>query len=213
MAGDYTRKEIDSLLASMKNDYINRDNALKNDYTSKINSLSSSLTSNYYTKAQAEKRFVLNHYQNGTLAMGWDGSEMHTFFNGSEIDGGGGGGGFPDLNKPISLYLQKSYHDNPGQIDTQYATIAFAGVSGFGISYYANTVRFKQATWCRRTIYSSGSHWTGSSDHGSSAITSGVFYSWAPFPKGRTFSIYSEIAGDIVGSSMHVEDVVCYPAK
>ena len=55
MAGDYTRREIDTLLANMKNDYINRDNALKNDYTSKYNSLSAKF-GEYYKKTEVDTR-------------------------------------------------------------------------------------------------------------------------------------------------------------
>lgn len=45
MAGDYTRKEIDNIVSS-----------LKNDYNSKINNLSNKLTNDYYTKSQTDSK-------------------------------------------------------------------------------------------------------------------------------------------------------------
>lgn len=45
MAGDYTRKEIDNLLASMRN-----------DYNTKINNLSNRLSNDYYTKSQTDSK-------------------------------------------------------------------------------------------------------------------------------------------------------------
>lgn len=51
MAGNYTRREIDNLLASIRNDYNNKDNALKNDYVNRDNALQNDYTSKYNTLA------------------------------------------------------------------------------------------------------------------------------------------------------------------
>lgn len=50
MAGDYTRKEIDAMLTAMKNDYINRDNALKNELQADYNKKISDMQTEYSKK-------------------------------------------------------------------------------------------------------------------------------------------------------------------
>lgn len=108
MAGDYTRREIDNLLAGIRNDYNNKDNALKNDYTSKYNTLANRLNG---------KEFVKNRTPNYDLNLryekkaGDDAFKLHAYNGNTEIPlaSQGGGGSFPDFANGVVVQLPASF--------------------------------------------------------------------------------------------------------
>jgi len=83
MAGNYTRKEIDNLLADMRN-----------DYTTKINNLTNRLNNDYYTKSQVDSKIsnfirLEDVDKSATLPAG---KALYVYLNGQKLplvpDGG-----------------------------------------------------------------------------------------------------------------------------
>ena len=102
MAGDYTRREIDNLLASIRNDYNNKDNALKNDYTSKYNTLANRLNGNEFIKNRTSNYDLNLRYEK---KAGDDAFKFHAYNGNTEIPlaSQDGSGGIPDYEHAIKF--------------------------------------------------------------------------------------------------------------
>ena len=79
--------------------------------------------------------------------MGWDGNELHNFFNGSEIEGGGKVG-FPDYSKKYTITFS-----NLGMLtssnDTAYFTISDVFGHDGQYNYRGFNITAKENIWIR----------------------------------------------------------------